>query len=204
MGTNTYSQVTEARKTGTVRISAPTAPDGTREITSNKAAIIVQAAAIVVVFALIAAGVEYSGLLRSSLLGRLSATVGLPVAGLAVGLVGVLIAWMTTVDSWNFRARIGDTGLEIVEHLGRTRVQYSNIAALKVIPAYGAGIALNDKEEWLSSFAGRDSDRAKLDRISGVLAVQYGCEVAFVNKRLRCGSRKFLELLSEKTGIAVS
>jgi hypothetical protein len=41
-------------------------------------------------------------------------------------------------------------------------------------------------------------------KISGVLAATYGCDIAFVNKRLKCGSTAFLDLLSSKTGLPVS
>jgi hypothetical protein len=176
----------------------------THEIASNKTAIILQAAAIVVVCALAGAALEYSGFLRTSVLGRLTATVGVPVVGLAIGLVGVAIAVATTIDSWSFRVRLNESGLEIVERTGRSQVRYSNIAGLKLIPAYGAGIALKDKDEWLNAFAGTPASRDKVARISGVLAATYGCEIAFVNKRLRCGSNAFLEMLSQKTGVAVS
>ena len=176
----------------------------THEIASNKTAIILQAAAIVVVSALAGAALEYSGLLRTSVLGRLAATVGLPVVGLAIGLIGVAIAVATTMDSWSFRVRLNESALEIVDRGARSQVRYSNIAGLKLIPAYGAGIALKDKDEWLSAFAGSTASRDKVERISGVLAATYGCEIAFVNKRLRCGSKAFLEMLSQKSGIAVT
>jgi hypothetical protein len=176
----------------------------TQEITSNKLAIVAQSAAILLVFAAGGAAVEYLDVFDSSILGRLSTTVGLPVAGTALGLVGLAIAITTAIDSWAFRIVASDTGLEIVERLGTTRVRYENIDSLKLIPAYGAGIALKDKDEWLNGFVGRVENRDKLAKISGVLSAAYDCDIAFVNKRLKCGSQAFLDLLSSKTGLPVS
>jgi hypothetical protein len=176
----------------------------TREITSNKIALLIQASAIVMASALAATVLEYSGLLRTSVLGRVSAAIGLPVAGTAIALVGVAIAVATIVDSWTFTIRLNETGLEIEERLGRSQVAYANILGLKLIPAYGAGIALKDKDEWLNGFTGTAGNRAKVEQISGVVSAAYGCDVLFVNKRLGCGSKAFLDHLSSRTGIAIS
>ena len=91
-----------------------------------------------------------------------------------------------------------------MERLGRSQVAYANILGLKLIPAYGVGIALKDKGEWLNGFTGSDVNRARLEQISGVVSAAYGCDIAFVNKRLACGSQAFLDLLSSRTGIAIS
>jgi hypothetical protein len=176
----------------------------TQEITSNKLAIVGQSLAMFAVFAVGGITVEYLDLFESSVLGRLSASSGLPLAGIALGLVGLAIAVTMAIDSWSFKLVAGDTGIEIVERLGKTRVRYDNIEALTLIPAYGAGIALKDKNEWLNAFAGSASNRDKLARISAVLSGAYGCDIAFVNKRLQCGSKAFLDLLSAKTGLPVS
>lgn len=176
----------------------------TCEITSNKVVIIAQSLAIFTAFTAAAVVLEYSGLLRTSILGRLSQGIGLPVAGAALVLVGVSIAVASAIDSWAFSVRVDEDGLQIVDRLGTSHVRYSNIEALKLIPAYGAGIALKDKDEWLSGFVGSDGDRVKAAQISGVVSGAYGCDIAFVNKRLKCGSKAFLELVSAKTGVAVS
>lgn len=143
-------------------------------------------------------------MLRTSVLGRLSAGAGLPIAGAAVVFIGVAIAAATVIDSWGFTVRFNDTGLEIVERLGRSHVAYANIVALKVIPAYGVGIALKDKDEWLNGFTGTAANRSKLEQISGVVAAAYGCDIAFVNKRLGCGGKAFLDMLSSRTGLTVA
>jgi hypothetical protein len=176
----------------------------TQEIRSNKVAIVGQSLAIFIACAGTGAALEYFDLLETSPLGRLSATLGLPVGGAALGFVGFTIAIATAIDNWAFSVRVGETGLEIVERLGKTQIRYANIEALKLIPAYGAGIALKDKNEWLNAFAGSVSNREKLARISAVLAATYGCDIAFVNKRLKCGSQAFLDLLSLKTGLPIS
>ena len=176
----------------------------TREITSNKFTLLIQALAIVAVSALGAFMLEYSGVVRTSVLGRVSEATGLPVAGAAVVLAGVAIAVATIIDSWTFTIRLNDTGLEIEERLGRSQVAYANILGLKLIPAYGAGIALKDKDAWLNGFTGTEGNRARLEQISGVVSAAYGCDLAFVNKRLGCGSKAFLDHLSSRTGIAIS
>lgn len=176
----------------------------THEITSNKGVLLFQAIAIVVASALGAALLEYSGLVRTSVLGRVSAGAGLPIAGAAIVLIGLATAVATVVDSWGFTIRLDDTGLEIVERLGRSRVAYANVVGLKVLPAYGVGIALKDKDEWLNGFTGTAANRAKLEQISGVVTAAYGCDIAFVNKRLGCGGKAFLDMLSSRTGIAVA
>ena len=176
----------------------------TREITSNKLTLLIQAIAIVTAAAVGAFMLEYSGLLRTSVLGRMSSVTGLPIAGAAVVFAGLAIAVATIIDSWTFTIRLNETGLEIDERLGRSHVAYANILGLKLIPAYGAGIALKDKGEWLNGFAGSADNRAKVEQISGVVSAAYGCDIALVNKRLGCGSKAFLELLSSRTGIAIS
>jgi hypothetical protein len=176
----------------------------TRAITSNKLTLLIQAIAIVAISTLGAYLLEYSGLLRTSVLGRMSSATGLPVAGAAIVLAGVAIAVATIIDSWTFTIRLNETGLEIEERLGRSQVAYANILGLKLIPAYGAGIALKDKDEWLNGFTGSAANRTKIEQISGVVRAAYGCDIAFVNKRLGCGSKAFLDLLSLRTGIAIS
>lgn len=175
-----------------------------REITSNKIMILTQSLAIVVACGLGGMLLESSGLLRTSLLGRMSVTRGLPVVGVAVFLVGLFVAAASALDHWSFVVRFTDTGLDIVDRLGTSHVRYDNVHALKGIPAYGAGIVLKDKNEWLDAFDGSAENRAKLEGISGVISTGFGCDIAFVNKRLGCGSKAFLEMLSAKTGLAVS
>jgi hypothetical protein len=176
----------------------------TQEITSNKLAIVGQSLAVFVGFGMGGIAVEYLDVFESSVLGRLAVSSGVPVAGIAVGFVGLAIAVTTAIDSWSFRIVAGDTGIELVERLGKTRARYTNIESLTLIPAYGAGIALKDRNEWLNGFVGRADNREKLVKISGVLSATYGCDIAFVNKRLKCGTQAFLDLLSSKTGLPVS
>ena len=80
------------------------------EITSNKLAIVGQSLALFAVFAVGGIAVEYLDLFGSSVLGRASASSGLPLAGIALGLIGLAIAATMAIDSWSFKVVAGDTG----------------------------------------------------------------------------------------------
>jgi len=117
----------------------------------------------------------------------------LPVIALVVWGLGLCVAVTILKDSWSFRISFEGDHLLMQDNLGITRLHYDNISEAKIIPAFGAGIALKDTSRWLGTFEGKPSNLQKLRKVSGFTKGAYGCEVCITKKRLDIGPEKFVQ-----------
>jgi hypothetical protein len=96
------------------------------------------------------------------------------------------------------RSNSGTAIFLIRDNLGLTRVHYDNISEAKLIPLFGAGIALKDTDRWLDTFQGKPSSLQKLRKISGITKDACGCEVCIAKKRLDIGPEKFVREVGQR------
>jgi hypothetical protein len=131
---------------------------------------------------------------------RLSDRAGLPVALLFFGIMGTVVAFVVVKDYWGHRIAFEADGLRIDDSLGTTRVPYDEVAEVKPIPMYGAGIRLKPGNRWLATFEGRPSDRRKKEKLSAIALGAYGCEITLPGRSMDIGVDRFVEALRRRLG----
>jgi hypothetical protein len=136
-------------------------------------------------------------LLRSSLLGKLSVSTGLPVIAGVVWVLSTAVIATVLWDHWNFRIQVLDDHLLVCDRLGTTKIRYDNIERTQKV-AFGAGIALKDPAKWAESFVGKQSGFDKLCKNSAVFKSVYGCDLCIKAVRLDIGVDRFLALLNDR------
>ena len=141
--------------------------------------------------------------LQSSALGKLSVDTRLPVIAGVTWVLAIVIIGTVLLDHWNFQIEILDDHLLVHDRLGTTKIRYDNIKETRKV-SYGAGIALKNPAAWLESFEGKQAGFDKLCRMSGFLKGTYGCDLCIKKVRLDLGVERFLALLDERAGKAVS
>jgi hypothetical protein len=167
-------------------------------VRSKRGLLILQALLVFALASLVGWAVEAWDLLP---MGRLSDLVGFPVTLLFFGLVGLAVAVVIVKDDWGHRIVLESDRLRIGDSLGTTYVRYDEIAEVKAIPFYGAGIKLKPEARWLATFEGSQAARRKKENLSAIAQRFHDCEVAFPSKCLDVDVDRFVEELRERVRI---
>lgn len=166
-----------------------------RVIPSRRGRLLIQSIAIAVLAAVTGSVLESWQLLRSSPLGKLAASLGVPLIALVVTALGLWLAITIARDSWTHRVVLGPTSLTIRDRVGSYTVPYSGIAIAKAIPLGGVVIAFRDREQWLSQTSGATEIRRQT---SDVLRGTYGADVLISQKQLAIDAGEFIAMLQER------
>jgi hypothetical protein len=161
-------------------------------VRSKRGTLLVQSALVFAAAIVIGWVVEEFELLGMT---RLSGRAGVPVAWLFFAVVGLVVAVTVARDYWRHRITFEDDRLRIDDAQGTTWVRYDEIAQVRRLRAYGAGLRLAPDARWLATFQGHASELAKKKRLSTIGLGAYGCEVTLPAKALDVGVDRFVEEL---------
>lgn len=179
-------------------------PEPTITIRGNRLRLLVQATLIVA--AGVAAGWALQGWepISRSAIGRLDNLVPVPLVLAVVAACATAIAVAVVKDSWAHRVELRDRDLQINTGRGVLTVPYSMVAVVRPLPAYGVGIGLRDPDGWLENIGADPGAPPRQREISEVYRSAWGVDIAILQKNLAIDARRFVELLQERTGPAVS
>jgi hypothetical protein len=166
-------------------------------IRSKRSLLLTQAIVALTIFAGAGWLAQSWDVLRSSALGKVGTSTGLPAIAITVWMLGIAIIVTVLLDHWNFQIHVLDDRLLICERLGKTTVFFDNIDHAGKV-RLGAGIALKDSAKWLETFEGKPSGLQKLCRTSGFLKGIYGCDICIKPIRLDIGVDEFLAMLNAR------
>jgi hypothetical protein len=153
-----------------------------RVVRAPRDALLLRAATLFAASTVVGWVLERTGVLGSSLLGRLDEATGAPVLLLAAVGVGTIVALVLLKDGLRHEVRFEADALVVTTAQGRTRVRYDNVASAGYT-VVGPGIALKDTGAWLATFEGSASGRRKTERVAATAARLTGCELA-IGRRL--------------------
>jgi hypothetical protein len=166
-----------------------------RVIPSRRGQLLIQSIAIAVSAVGLGFAAESWRVLRSSPLGEVGESLGLPVIAIVVVAVGIWLAITLVRDSWEHRVVLGAESLTIDDSLGSYTVPYGNIDKVQSVPLGGVVIGFRDREQWLA----QTRDAAKMRRQSSdVLRGTYGADVLISKKQLALDAEEFIALLRER------
>jgi hypothetical protein len=164
-------------------------------IRSRRTRLLAYAAAAVVAGGAAGWLLEISEVLATSLLGKLGASTGLPVAAIAVAAIAGAVAFALVKDDWNSTVTLDATAMHVRDHLGQYSLPYSDIGEVKAVPMGGVVLRLDDPDRWLASASG---DRGIRRRAAGLVQRRYGGHVLFSSRQISIGAAKFIELVRGK------
>jgi hypothetical protein len=168
-------------------------------VRSKRGVLVLQAILAFALVSLVGWAVEAWGFLPMS---RLTDLVGLPGAFVFFAFVGLVIAVVIVKDNWGHRIAFESEHLRIEDSLGAVCIRYDEIAEVRAIPFYGAGIKLKQEARWLATFKGTPAARQKKQSLSAATLRSYRCEIAFPSKCLDVGVDRFVEELRQRLRVA--
>lgn len=159
---------------------------------------------------IVAAGAGAGWLLQNwepisrSLIGRLDGELPIPLVLVVVTVVAAAIAIAGARDSWSHAVELRAQDIQIRSRRGSLTIPYSEIALVKTVPAYGAGIALRDPEAWLTRVVATPGSPPGQRQVSEVMRNAWGVDVGIEQKNLNVDAARFVEMLQERTGPMLS
>jgi hypothetical protein len=173
-------------------------PEPTVTIRGNRVRLVLQA------LVMLAAGIGAGWFLQDwdpisrSLIGRVDALVPVPLVLVAVAGVAVAIAFALIKESWTHVVELRAQEVCIRTGQGTLTVPYSAIAMVKILPAYGVGIALREPDGWLERIAGTPGAPPAQRQISEMLRKAWGVDIGIVQKNLDVTAETFVEMLERR------
>lgn len=147
----------------------------------------------------IAVGVllQSSGVLSSSVLGKMADATGLPIIAVVITAVATAIGVTLIKDNWNRSIVLEKTAMRVRDNLGEYTVPYSNIDEVKAVALGGVVLRLKDPEPWLQSASG---NRGVREATAELLQREYGGHVIFYDRHLSTGAARFVQLIEQRIG----
>jgi hypothetical protein len=164
-------------------------------IRSKRGKLAAQAITIVGIGVGVGVVLQATGLLSSSILGKLAADTGLPMVALAASGVAIALAIIMVRDSWRSTITLDASGVLVRDHLGSYRLAYTDIERVKSVPLGGVILSLRDPQQWLAAATGNRAIRRKTAEVT---RVHYGGDVWFYDKHLDVGASRFIEMLEAR------
>jgi hypothetical protein len=168
-------------------------------VRGNRFRLLVQALLI------LAAGIGAGWFLQSwdpisrSLVGRLDALVPGPLVLVALAGVAIAIAFVLIKESWTHVVELRAEEIYIRTGQGSLTVPYAAIAMVKILPAYGVGIALREPDAWLERIAATPGSPPAQRGISEVLRKAWGVDIGILKKNLDVDAQTFVDMLERRT-----
>lgn len=167
-------------------------------VRGNRPRLLVQAIMITVVGALGALALQRSDPIGRSPLGRLDASIPIPLVFVVVTGLAVAIAVAVVKDSWSHHVELRPEELYVRTARGAFIVPYEAIADVKQIPWYGVGIVLTDPDTWLQRLDEQPGSPTNQRKVATVLRTAWGVDIGLLEKNLAIGSKRFTDLLRRR------